>query len=132
MDKNQFSNVEKHIKILAWLTIGLSILALFGGLMGSVFFAGMGVASGEAEALGAMMLAGLVMLFVIFVTAIPGMIAGWGLLQGKEWARVLTLIIALLNLMSFPFGTILGAYAIWVLAIQEGGREYFLTEKTAF
>jgi hypothetical protein len=43
------------------------------------------------------------------------LLAGWGLLNFKEWARILAIVISALNLLGFPIGTILGAYGLWVL-----------------
>jgi hypothetical protein len=36
--------------------------------------------------------------------------------------RILTLALALVNLLVLPFGTALGVYAIWVLLTDEGRR----------
>jgi hypothetical protein len=46
------------------------------------------------------------------------------LLTVKPWARVLALVIGILNLANVPIGTIIGAYACWVL-LQQPTREYF-------
>ncbi len=54
--------------------------------------------------------------FVILVIAVPSLIAGWGLLTQKTWSLTLALIIGCLKLFSFPFGTALGIYTIWVYA----------------
>lgn len=48
--------------------------------------------------------------------AIPSMIAGAGLLLGKSWALTLALVMGCFKLFSFPFGTALGIYTIWVYA----------------
>ena len=37
-----------------------------------------------------------------------GVIAGWGLLQRAPWARMLAIILGILNLIQMPFGTALG------------------------
>src|SRR5690349_486478 len=60
-------------------------------------------------------LVGIVMLLV----AIPGVIGGIGLLQRQSWARSLVMIIGCANLLSFPFGTALGVYTIWVMIKPE-------------
>ena len=38
----------------------------------------------------------------------------------EPWGRMLALGLAVLNLLLLPFGTALGAYAMWVLLTQEG------------
>ena len=51
--------------------------------------------------------------------AIPGIIAGVGLLQRKSWSRVLTLIVGAIGLLDIPVGTALGIYTFWVLMRDE-------------
>jgi hypothetical protein len=43
------------------------------------------------------------------------LIGGYGLLKYWNWARILVIVIAILNLFNFPFGTALGVYSLWVL-----------------
>jgi hypothetical protein len=57
---------------------------------------------------------------IVAVLSIPGLIAGYGLLKYYEWARILTIVIAVLELIRFPLGTILGVYSLWVLFSAEG------------
>ena len=52
-------------------------------------------------------------LIIIFI-ALPGLLAGIGLLAKQSWAMIFALIMGCLNLFSFPFGTALGIYTIWV------------------
>jgi hypothetical protein len=40
----------------------------------------------------------------------------------RSLGRVLTLALALVNLLVLPFGTALGAYALWTLLTDEGRR----------
>jgi hypothetical protein len=40
----------------------------------------------------------------------------------RPLGRVLTLALALVNLLVLPFGTALGAYALWILLTDEGRR----------
>jgi hypothetical protein len=56
---------------------------------------------------------------ILVVCSVPGIIAGWGLLKYKEWARILLIILSALNILNFPFGTALGIYAIWALVQKE-------------
>jgi hypothetical protein len=62
----------------------------------------------------------------LFVGAgsIAAVIAGWGLLQLKEWARWLTIALAILTLFAFPIGTIIGGLIIWYL-LQDEVRKAF-------
>ena len=40
---------------------------------------------------------------------------GIGLQRHRHWARVMGLVLAVLNLFFLPFGTALGIYGLWVL-----------------
>jgi len=53
------------------------------------------------------------------VLALPGIVAGIGLLQFRPWARILTLILSGFDLLHVPFGTLLGVYGFWVLLSRE-------------
>jgi hypothetical protein len=51
-------------------------------------------------------------------------LAGVALLSRKPWARVLTIVLGVLSLLKFPFGTALGIYTLWVLAPQASAAEW--------
>jgi len=51
--------------------------------------------------------------------AIPGIIAGIGLVKKRSWSRILALIVGCFKLLNLPFGTALGIYAFWVLMQEE-------------
>ena len=55
---------------------------------------------------------------VIVFFSIPTIIAGIGLLYKQKWALVLALILGCFKLFSFPIGTALGIYTIWVYVEQ--------------
>jgi hypothetical protein len=55
---------------------------------------------------------------------IPGLLAGYGLLTRKPWARVLAIVVGILGLLNFPVGTAIGIYTLWVL-MQPAASEYF-------
>ena len=52
---------------------------------------------------------------------------GIGILIGKEWARILTIVHSILSLFFFPFGTVIGILIIIYLTKPEI-REYFTGE----
>ncbi|MND03296.1 hypothetical protein D3C83_230510 [compost metagenome] len=56
------------------------------------------------------------------ILAIPSIIAGWGLSQRKSWARILTIILAILSLPQIPVGTAIGIYALVILFNEESKR----------
>ncbi|MDX1741610.1 MAG: serine/threonine-protein kinase, partial [Rhodothermales bacterium] len=61
---------------------------------------------------------------VVAVFAVPGIIAGWGLLARKPWGRVIGIVVAILDLFNIPIGTAFGIYALWVLTEPEA-EAYF-------
>jgi hypothetical protein len=52
----------------------------------------------------------------------PGLIAGIGMWKYANWARILGIVLSALNLINVPFGTILGAYGLWVLLSKDTER----------
>lgn len=58
----------------------------------------------------------IIVAIVIVLFSIPSIIGGGALLQGKSWALTLLLILGCFKLFSFPIGTAIGIYTIWVYA----------------
>jgi hypothetical protein len=58
------------------------------------------------------------------VAAVLAFLVGYSLLTRRPWGRVVAIIIAILTLIKFPFGTALGIYTLWVLAPSLSGMEY--------
>ena len=54
--------------------------------------------------------------FIIIVFSVPSIIGGIGVLYQKKWALTLVMVLGCFKLFSFPIGTALGIYAIWVFA----------------
>ncbi len=53
---------------------------------------------------------------IIFVFALPTFIAGIGLVTRQSWAAIISLVVGCLKLFSFPIGTAIGIYAIWIFS----------------
>jgi len=62
--------------------------------------------------------------WMILAKAAAGFIAGWGLLQRRDWARTVALVVAFMALLSVPVGTALGIYTLWVLLPTQSDDEY--------
>ena len=60
----------------------------------------------------------------ILITGILSVLAGWGLLRLKQWARWLGVILGIFSLFAFPIGTVIGALIIWYL-LKEDVRQVF-------
>jgi len=51
---------------------------------------------------------------------IPSLIAGYGLLKRKKWAKTAAIIAGVLSGMSFPMGTAVCVYTFWFLFSEPG------------
>jgi len=56
----------------------------------------------------------MIAIFVILIFSIPSIIGGIALLNNKSWALTLLLVLGCFKLFSFPIGTAIGIYTIWV------------------
>jgi len=61
---------------------------------------------------------------ILMVKGVLGIIAGWGLLDRQSWARILAIVLGVISLLSFPFGTAIGVYTLWVLLPGASEMEY--------
>jgi len=121
--------MEQHIKVLSVLFIILGILGIVVAV--AFFLLGAGTAatiisqdqSSEGQ-VGAAWAGGCITAIaaLIGLMAIPSILAGWGLSQRKSWARILTIILAVLSLPQFPIGTAIGVYALVILFNDESKR----------
>ena len=122
--------MDQHIKILSVLFIIFGILGLLAAIV--VFVVGAGAAASIAsqgandqDTAAGMLAAGGCMTGIaalVGILSIPNLLTGWGLMKRKSWSRVLTIIMAILALPSFPIGTAIGVYALWVMFNEETKR----------
>ena len=120
--------MQTHVKVLAILHIVFGALGVLGGIL---VFALMGGVAGiihldhDPDAAAVIPLLGgigaIVMVF-LFLASIPGIIGGVGLLSCQPWARILIIVLSVLELISIPFGTAIGIYGLWVLLTKEGAQ----------
>jgi hypothetical protein len=140
--------LQTHVPIVGWLLIAHSLLQMVLGLFafalimsGSVFWSELGqmgpaVNDPDAVRIFAMFntltaLTATLIGTLVFGLAIPGLIAGIGLLARKSWARVFGVVVSALGLVSFPIGTLVGIYAICVL-MQDAATNYFASPPARF
>jgi hypothetical protein len=107
--------MEQHVRVLGVIYVILGILGLVIGVGLLVLIAGIGAASGDREAAWIVGTVGIIVAAFVAVLSIPTIITGIGLQRFRPWARILGLILAVFNLFSFPIGTAVGVYALWVL-----------------
>jgi hypothetical protein len=119
--------MDTHVRILAafhvifgllGLVAALALLLIFGGGAAAATFA----TTENPDAWVALPIIGIVgsVLFLIALTlSIPGIIIGWGLLKRRPWARILGIVLSVLHLVNFPFGTVLAIYGLFVLLSKD-------------
>jgi len=117
--------MDTHVKVVGALNVvlgafGLLIAAammlIFGGATWLVDAAAGPAAATAMPILG---LTGAALSTFLLMLSLPALVTGIGLLQRRPWARVAGIVISLLNLFNFPFGTLLGVYGLWVLFAKD-------------
>jgi len=126
--------MQTHIKVLGILYIvsgALGVAAALGVLLVGGLIAFLGVLGGLVEltetgvaqedfiygAFGFGFLA-IIFAFMVILTlilSVPKIIGGTYLFKYRNWARILCIVLSILNLISFPLGTALGVYGLVVL-----------------
>jgi hypothetical protein len=115
--------VATHVKALGAIFLALGTAGVLAGILSSVAFgllAGIaGVASDEALGSTILGLTGLALTILLLLVSAPAIVCGWGLLKFRSWARILAIVLAAISLVAFPYGTLFGIYALWVLLTKE-------------
>jgi cation transport ATPase len=110
---------EQHNKYVAYSFFGFAAFQLFWLVVMSLFFVFFftsipsqpGQPGPPPFALFGVMFA---FMFVIqFMFTAPSIIAGWAMLRHKPWARIASIIAAVLSAMSVPIGTAACVYSLW-------------------
>jgi hypothetical protein len=108
-------NTKQHVTIVGAFHIALGALGMLFALLAFIFIVGGGLISGDQEAIAITGTVGTVIAGVVGVLSLPWIVGGFGVLQHWNWARILVLILSVLELTGIPIGTIIGIYSIWVL-----------------
>lgn len=117
--------MRNHVTALGWLQVALGVLDLLMALAVFAMLAGAGLLFGllggvTLPALGGAV--GAAVAFLVALTGLPNLLAGFGLLEHKGWARIFALVLAVFNLLKFPWGTALAVYTFWVLTDESTKR----------
>jgi len=114
--------MEKHVTLVAVINIGFGILGviiaifvLIAMIVGTIYVE-------DSEFRKIIPIVGTTVFLFIFLTSIAEIAGGFGLLKRRPWARILILIVACLDLLWIPIGTIIGIYELWVLLQDETAR----------
>ena len=100
-----------------FLLIGIAAIAIFA--FPAVYFDLYGM---DLNAAVFGLIIGLVVLLILMAVALA---AGIGLLQNKNWGRVMSIVVAAAGLFSVPIGTVIGILII-VYLNRPDVRDYFL------
>lgn len=116
---------EEHNKALGicHLAYGsLSALMVLGMLLffGAIMFA---IPGGEAPVGIFMFVLSFILLWSL-ILMLPSFIAGYAILKHKPWAKVASIIAAVLETMSFPLGTAVAIYSFWFMFSDAGRAMY--------
>jgi len=120
MDAQRLDGHKRVLGILYIISAAFLMLGMFllNTLMSLIFSFAFDEMNGEEQKVAEFVMAlvaylpGIILLFF----ALPTLIAGIGLLAKQRWAVVLSLIVGCLKLFSFPIGTAIGIYAIWIFS----------------
>jgi len=111
--------MKNHVTFLGTAYIAFYALGVVVAAVIFFVFWGSGVLSGDEEAIFILNTIGSIITYFLVITALPGIIAGIGLLKLYPWARMLALVLGFVQLLNIPFGTVLGIYTLWVLMKDE-------------
>jgi hypothetical protein len=108
--------LDSHVKTLGVLCI---LVGALGGMAGITYFGFFGGPTAYGPVLGYIVTGWMILLLVLML---PCIALGVGLLKFRPWTRSLGAIIAILELLNFPIGTVFGVYALWVLMSPEADQ----------
>jgi len=117
------SRIAGHVRLVGILWLALSAFNLIPALI-LLSLSGTGIWFLPVSAPGFVHVILTVVGWILLTGSILGLITGWGLLQREPWARTLAIVMACLNMVHMPFGTLLGIYTLWVLLPAASEREY--------
>jgi hypothetical protein len=124
MNQLNEQQLQLHVPIVGWLLIVGHVIFLVAAGFVFLLLTSIGVAVRDVEASSILFIVATAVAALLGLLAIPGLVAGFGLLARKNWARILAIVVAILGLLNFPLGTLIGLYAIWVL-LQDAATGYF-------
>ena len=117
--------MNTQVKIVGWLWIVNGMLSILMTIIGLTIINWPGTINSPQDSL----LASTGALCFFLPGIIAYIVAGYGLLKYKGWARILAIILAILNLILFPIGTALGIYTL-VIMFNEETKTLFRGEGT--
>jgi hypothetical protein len=120
--------MDTHVKVLAVLHLAMGAIGVVGACVLMLVFGGAAGIIGSIGdpdariALPILGITGMALVGIVLVRSLPGVVVGIGLLQCRPWARIGGIVLSILDLVLFPFGTVLGVYGLWVLFSTDTAR----------
>ena len=110
-----------HLHVLGIVEIVYAVVHVVGflvlALMGLVGCGGCFAADTAREAIGlassSLAVSGGAVLFALLFAFVG--VAGLALMNGRAWAKIATIVFAVLSIANFPLGTAFAVYAIWAI-----------------
>lgn len=120
---------EQHNKYLGWSHVGyglffLLMTFLFMIFFGVIFIGGILSEPASPPPVFFFVFVWLFIALIYLAMTVPALIAGYGLLKRKKWARTWAIISAVVAAMQFPFGTAVTVYTFWFL-FSDPGKFFF-------
>ena len=116
--------MKKHIDVLGYLYLALGALGLLAALVTFFAIVGGGQLADDPDAEAVTSGVGSLISLFIALISLPNLLAGYGLLKRRSWARGLALVLGFINLFNVPLGTALGIYTFWVLLKDEASAHF--------
>jgi hypothetical protein len=115
--------MDTHVKVVGWLWIANAALSILLLIIGLVI-----VNANVPNPQDSVFVTSGVLCFFLPGT-IANFLAGYFLLKYQNWARILAIILAIINLPLFPIGTALGVYTL-VIMFNAETKDLFRGEGT--
>lgn len=121
---------QDHNKILSTLFLTQGLMQIFGLIVAALIIGGVGVyvvqRPDTPEGIGFIVgsIIGVIVAAVLLI--LPPLIAALGMFKRKSWAKTAGIVAAIISLLSFPLGTVLGVYGLWFL-FSEDAKQFYLT-----
>ena len=116
--------MHKHVTVLGALYIAFGILGLIAAIVVFVAVAGGGWLSRDHDVVAITTTIAVLIGGFLTLLSIPAIVGGAGLMKHAPWARILVLILGVINIFNIPFGTVLAIYTLWVLLNDETARMF--------
>ena len=113
MDEPQ---LRQHLTILGWLHLAAAGFAVVLGGFLFLVLATIGLAIHDHEASPILGIVAVAVAVFLLLLSLPGLLAGYGLLRRRPWARILAIVVGALHIYNIPIGTALGVYTFIILA----------------